>query len=98
MRNAALVGTVLLLLVQPAGAFYWYGWPGSGVTPAPTIATRPATKLPADEGTPATVTPKVPEVPTEPKQIPEPVTLLTVAVGLATVGLARRWRRSRHPA
>jgi len=92
----ALGATALLLLGQPAAAFYWYGWPGSGVTPAATI-TPITPKLPVGEETPPSITATPPDVPTDPKQIPEPGTLLATAVGLAAVGLARRWRRGRGP-
>ncbi len=100
-RTVALGAAALLLLGQPAAAFYWYGWPGSGVTPAATITPitpRTTPKLPVGEETPPSITTIPPDVPIDPKQVPEPGTLLVTAIGLAAVGLARRWRRGRTPA
>ena len=94
----ALGAAALLLLGQPAAAFYWYGWPGSGLTPPATITPRTTPKLPVGEETPPNITTVPPDVPADPKQVPEPGTLLVTAVGLAAVGLARRWRRGRTPA
>jgi hypothetical protein len=87
----------VLLLGQPAAAFYWYGWPGAGVTPPVTVTARPKNQLPPDETTPPGISPEPPEfpTPTDPHSIPEPGTLIAVAVGLAAVGMARRWRRGR---
>ena len=103
-RTAALGGAALLLLAQPATAFYWYGWPGSGVTPPENLTVRPAENLPNEETTPPTINGVPPDgiiTPTgdpDPQSIPEPGTLLAVGVGLATVGLVRKLRRGRKAA
>lgn len=97
--RTALVGAALLLLAQPATAFYWYGWPGSGVTPPETLTARPAERLPNAESTPPSIDGVPPDggvTPTgdpDPKAVPEPGTLLAVGTGLAALGLARTLRR-----
>ena len=100
-----------MLLAQPVTAFYWYGWPGSGVTPPVNLTVRPTETLPNAEITPPTldgvppdgiVVPPdgavVPKGDPDPQFIPEPGTLLAVGLGLATVGLLRKLRRSPKPA
>ena len=94
-RTATFGLAVVLLLGQPATAFYWYGWPGAGVTPPVTITARPNSQLPPDESIPPGTSGEPPEDLTDPKPTPEPGTLIAVAVGLATVGAVRRLRRSR---
>lgn len=89
----ALIGVAVLpLLAQPAAAFYWYGWPGSGVTEPPPLVPRPPTVQIVTEETPPPGMPDFPDpdVPTSPQEVPEPTTLVAAAVGLAAVALARR--------
>jgi hypothetical protein len=86
------IGLAALVLVgQPATAFYWYGWPGSGELPRPLI---PRPSLPkSEEPLPKPPTPLPPDTPVTPREVPEPGTLLAAAVGLAAAGAARRWTR-----
>lgn len=109
-RVVALGAAAVLLLTQPAEAFYWYGWPGSGVSPPATLVrtqvvvtpppggTTPSGPTPPGDTHPPGGTDTPPGVPTDPKSVPEPGTLLATGLGLAAVGLARRWRRNRAAA
>lgn len=86
--RVALGAVAGLLLAQPASAFYWYGWPGSGVTDPPVLVPRPAVKT-VSEVTPPPVVVDPPDPP-RPQDVPEPATLLAAAVGLAAVAAVRR--------
>ena len=90
--RAAGVVAASAWLAQPACAFYFAGWPGSGVPPRVSIFS------PAGH----TVTLQTQELfhtekPTggfvRPPEVPEPLSLTLVACGLAAVG-AWRWRRA----
>jgi hypothetical protein len=101
-RAGAAVGA-LLLACSPARAFYWHGWPGSRVTPVPTLIPPPS------QTTPGTPTPPPPEqVPPggppggppvgpppvgPPNQTPEPATGLIALAGLGAVAVRKWWKR-----
>jgi hypothetical protein len=95
-----LAAGVVGLACAPAGAFYFPGWPGSGV-PAP------KTLIPVNtppEGNPPSATPPVTGgVPTTtnpggggpPSSTPEPGTLTAALFGMVALGLATRRGRDR---
>jgi hypothetical protein len=85
-------------------AFYWYGWPGSGVQPDRTIVGPPGGKSGSGPtvpvGLPVVVTTPPPgqgtEPPgggTEPHTTPEPATGLVAIIGLGALAAARSLRR-----
>ena len=93
--RAAGVVAAAACLTPPASAFYFAGWPGSGVPPRVSIFS------PAGH----TVTTQTQELfhldkPTErfvrPPEVPEPLSLTLAACGLAAVG-AWRWRKTTRP-
>ncbi len=98
-RGRLLCGAFALVLVAPdsAQAFYWYGWPGSGITEPPSLTPRPATEeVPSPNPSPFTPgfpgpprTPFTPDNPHSPKEVPEPATLVIAGVGLGLVGLRK---------
>lgn len=97
---AGIVG-LMLALAQSANAFYWYGWPGSGnSTPVPVAPKSLPPNPPTNPDGPTTPPPEdpPPDVPTDPKAIPEPGTLLATGIGLAAIGVVRRWKRARKSA
>jgi len=88
---------VVLVSAGPAGAFYWYGWPGSQIPPPRTIVTPPHKNHP---GTPPEVPPVGPPIETPPggppSPTPEPATALAALAGLGALAAARAWRRGRE--
>lgn len=86
----ALGAAAVVLVGQPASAFYWYGWPGSGVSNQPGLVPRSPTVQTVAEVTPPPVVVDYPNVPSDPKTVPEPASLLAAGVGLAAVVIARR--------
>jgi hypothetical protein len=97
---AAAVGGAVLF-ASPAPAFYWLGWPGSGVQPPPSIVSE-TVKVEHRDPKPPPVTeppgggPGDPP-PAGPEEVPEPATLLLAGAGLATAAGARWARRRRNP-
>lgn len=95
-----------LAAAGPAHAFYWDGWPGSGVPAPRTIAPTPAAnpQFPPPPGADPKFPPRgeppgppggPPDGPTPvpgPENVPEPATGLAVLTGLGILA-ARRFRR-----
>jgi hypothetical protein len=91
----------------PVQAFYWYGWPGSGVPPDRIIVGPPGGKSGSPPkvpvGVPVVVTTPPPgqgtEPPgggTEPHTTPEPATGLVAIVGLGVLAAVRALRRGKR--
>jgi len=91
------VAAVALVLASaaPSYAFYWYGWPGSGLPPPRTVVTPPPIEIPP--GTPPEKPPTGPPIVVPPGQppspTPEPGTALVALIGLGTLAAARARRR-----
>jgi hypothetical protein len=98
-------GFVAILIVTTfcagrAQSFYFFGWPGSGIPPLPTVispavpaeANPPSAQPPVDQwpfepGNPSIL----PEDPTSPKpSVPEPTTIISAMIGLGTLSVLRR--------
>ena len=77
-----------LVLAAPtsAHAFYWAGWPGSGVNEPPSITPRQIPETP----TPPTVKPT-----DTPKGVPEPATIIIAGLGLGMLGLRKVLKRKK---
>jgi hypothetical protein len=82
--------TAVLASAAPAQAFYWYGWPGSGLPPPRTIVGGPHT--PGTPEFPPVGPPVVPPVVPPGSSVPEPGTGLAWLIGLGVLA-ARRARR-----
>ena len=95
MLRVALAAAVVCV-GQPASAFYWYGWPGSGVSDPPSLVPRSPTVQTVTEKTPPAVVVDYPDVPSGPKSVPEPASLLAATVGLAALAVARRRTKNGH--
>ena len=100
-RLAGIVSVVALLAPAPAQAFYWSGWPGSGVTqpasltPKQTILEVTPTGDPSrDPGKPTSSDPGT-NSGGDPKQVPEPATLIIAGVGLGVLGLRKALKRKK---
>jgi hypothetical protein len=88
----------------PASAFYWDGWPGSGVPAPRSIAPTPGgspkfppnptaePKFPPGGEPPGSPPGGPPKEAPEPETVPEPATALAVLTGLGVLA-ARRARR-----
>lgn|GEM_PF-3124264 len=100
------VVVVTLTACGPAHAFYWYGWPGSGINPTPSLITPQSMALPGDpqpsgspSSTPPSQTPSGPPTDATPPPVgppdstPEPSTGLIGLVGLGALAAVRRWRK-----
>jgi hypothetical protein len=95
----------IIVTSAQAHAFYWYGWPGSGVPPDRTIvgppggSSKPPPKNPT--GTPVVVTNPPPggtgtEPPgggSESHPTPEPATGLATLAGLGVLAVVRAFKR-----
>lgn len=100
-RGSYLLGSVVavaavLAAAGPATAFYWKGWPGSGIRREPTVV--PPTDRPPNPPTdepwfPPIDEPPPPPPPPPPEQLPEPGTITVGLIGLGTVAVVRRLRR-----
>lgn len=93
---AFLAATASLVAVAaPAPAFYWIGWPGSGVQQPPTIISEQV-KVEHRPPKPPTDPPggSVREEPPTPEEVPEPASLGLAAAGLGV--LTVRWWRKRQ--
>ncbi len=102
----AMTVATMLISSAPAHAFYWYGWPGSGIPPERTIVGPPSSssppshtsKPPSDgSGSPPRVPVGLPVVVTAPPPTnlatPEPATGLAAVVGIGILAAGRAWRR-----
>lgn len=90
---AAVAGVVGIAASLPttAQAFYFPGWPGSGIPP-PKSLTPPGSNNPPSSRTPPKRPPeKPPEEP--PKETPEPASAIAGLIGLAMIGLRTVRRR-----
>lgn len=102
-RGKYLLGWVgaavaVLATAAPAPAFYWKGWPGSGIRTETTIIPPtdnppPTEKPPVDR--PPTEEPPPPPPPPPTEQVPEPGTAAIGLIGLGTVAVVRRLRRKK---
>ncbi|MDB5313969.1 MAG: hypothetical protein JWO38_8171 [Gemmataceae bacterium] len=98
------VAAVVLATPGAAEAFYWAGWPGSGVKQNPSVIPpvdvgKPGNPPPPG-GTPIPLPPT--GTPTQPgpfgppsSHTPEPTTGVAALIGLAFVVASRRFRRNR---
>lgn len=84
-RRVWAVFALVICLGSPAQAFYWPGWPGSGITDPP--SGKPKEKI--DK-------PKAPFDPPDPKQVPEPATLVLAGLGLGILSLRKAWKRKQQ--
>ena len=105
-RGKSLLGwvgaaAVVVATAAPAPAFYWKGWPGSGIRTETTIVTptdkpptdKPPTDKPPVDQPPTDYPPPPPPPPPPPEQLPEPGTAVAGLIGLGAVAVARRLRR-----
>lgn len=90
-RRAALAATLAAGVVLPATAqaFYFPGWPGSGIPPPPSLTPPPPGTPP---GTPPPDRPPSKPPGDPPPEVPEPATAVLGLIGLAVIG-ARRSRK-----
>jgi hypothetical protein len=100
-RHRQLCWTAALIAlgwVSPAPAFYWIGWPGSGVQQPPVIVNE-ETRVDHRDPKPPTDTPPTIDLPPtdeprdNPSATPEPGTLLMLSGGLAIAAGLRKWRK-----
>lgn len=96
--TAALATFGFFAATGPARAFYWFDWPGSGVTRVPTLVEEPnPANPPPPPGGSVEPTPAGPEVPIDqpggPNHVPEPATALLALAGLGALA-ARKWRKN----
>lgn len=92
----------LLMAAGPAPAFYWRGWPGSGVPTPPNLVPPTDQEFPPPEERPPTDRPpdRPPEKPPykpPTEHVPEPGTGLIGLVGLGALTV-RRWQRMKRGA
>jgi MYXO-CTERM domain-containing protein len=105
VRWAAAAVAGVCLAAGPASAFYWMGWPGSGLPQPRDLVPPAATPRPYTPPTttdapptqpqfppPDTTPPDVPGEHPPPSSVPEPTTAALGLLGLAAVGW---WRRRR---
>ncbi|HEV3440467.1 MAG TPA: PEP-CTERM sorting domain-containing protein [Gemmata sp.] len=89
----AVAFAAILISSAPAQAFYWYGWPGSGIPPERTIVGPPG----GVTGVPPRIPVGLPVVVTTPppsgQTTPEPGTGLAALVGIGVLAVARALRR-----
>ncbi len=71
---------LVICLASPAQAFYWPGWPGSGVTDPPSKIQKDTIE-------------KKPKVTLDPKSVPEPATFVLAGLGLGLLSLRKAWKR-----
>jgi hypothetical protein len=89
----------VLATAGPASAFYWKGWPGSGIRTETTIIPPtdnqpPTDKPPIDQPPPEYPPPEYPlPPPPPPEQVPEPGTAVVGLIGLGAVAVVRRLRK-----
>lgn len=99
VRRFGLITAVAVLFVfsNSAQAFYWRGWPGSGLVTAPhlvdpnhpTPGNPPSDPLPL----PGTENTYIPPGVGSPESVPEPTTGLAGLIGLGAIAALRRWRK-----
>jgi hypothetical protein len=78
----------------PAGAFYWYGWPGGPHPPKTVVPPGNPPGTPPDTPPPDSPPPDTPPSDTPPVNgVPEPATALAALAGLGTLAASRLWRR-----
>ena len=88
---ALAVSAAVMAAPGAAQAFYWFGWPGSGMSEPPSITPRQCANESPQPETP--FGPRISEVPPEtPKNVPEPATIVIAGLGLGVVGM-RKWMK-----
>lgn len=82
-------------VASPAPAFFFRGWPGSGLPKPPVLITprAPTEDNPPSGRDPDVDPPKPPPSPHGPNGVPEPGTLALAAAGLGALVLRRRMRK-----
>ena len=101
-RTGLVLATAAVLFTAArADAFYWVGWPGSNVTPQPTLLTPSSSVTPGSTPPPAStpITPPglqefTPEPVGPPEHVPEPATGVAGLIGIGA--LAWRWVRRKR--
>jgi MYXO-CTERM domain-containing protein len=104
--NWAIALAAIAISSAPVQAFYWYGWPGSGLPPDRTIVGPPGGKSGSGPkvpvGLPVVVTTPPPGQGTEPPgggsgphSTPEPATGIVALIGLGALAAARAYRRGK---
>jgi hypothetical protein len=112
MRERGVIGLSWLAALvavfaqaAPAGAFYWYGWPGSGIPPERSIVGFPLVGPQHKDWQPPPI--EVPVGPTSgggpiippPQSTPEPATALAAIIGLGALAATRaiagkKWKKT----
>jgi len=81
---------IALSACGPARAFYFEGWPGSGVTDSPTLLVQ--VNRPLVEPSPLGPLEPIDKPPLAPNPTPEPATGLLGLLGLGALAV-RKWRK-----